>query len=224
MASGILEREGFVGRPSWEELRAGKTSSSSSHHRIWRMATWLAALRVFRFRTTLSGDRRTRQIMRRRPGSLAVLLWPRGWSSFLRFAHRARIPSATHAFPDTRVGEVTPSIALDRGHMRVRGQNDFFGRHRAACPQSGQLKRRAVPTERTLARVCREAGATVTRDVNLRDMNVEVSATDEERSKSWQLASRSTMGHSWPCTSHSGAQSLRSGHLGQPLPPSMEPH
>ena len=31
-------------------------------------------------------------------------------------------------------------------------------------------------------------------------------------------------GHSWPWTSHSGPQSLRSEHLGQPLPLSTEPH
>ena len=31
----------------------------------------------------------------------------------------------------------------------------------AACPRSGRLRTRAVPTERTLARLCREAGASV---------------------------------------------------------------
>ena len=36
-----------------------------------------------------------------------------------------------------------------------------FGRHRAACSHSGRLKRRAVAPERTLARICRETGATV---------------------------------------------------------------
>ena len=36
-----------------------------------------------------------------------------------------------------------------------------------------------MPTERTLARVCREAGAVVRTIVKLRDMNIPVSATDE---------------------------------------------
>ena len=36
-----------------------------------------------------------------------------------------------------------------------------------------------MPTERTLARVCREAGAVVRTNVKLRDMNIPVSATDE---------------------------------------------
>ena len=70
-------------------------------------------------------------------------------------------------------------LILTEARCECGGQNDIFGRHRAACPQSGRLKRRAVPTERTLARVCREAGAIVTRNVKLRDMNVQVPATDE---------------------------------------------
>ena len=67
-------------------------------------------------------------------------------------------------------------LLLTEARCECGGQNDIFGRHRAACPHSGRLERRAVPTERTLAR---EAGATVTRNVKPRDMNVQVSATDE---------------------------------------------
>ena len=56
---------------------------------------------------------------------------------------------------------------------------DVFGRHRAACPRSGRLRTRAVGPERTLARICREAGATVRMNTKLRDMNVAVEANDE---------------------------------------------
>ena len=56
---------------------------------------------------------------------------------------------------------------------------DSRGRHRAACAQSGRLRTRAVAPERTLARVCREAGATVRQNVKLRDMNVAVRGHDE---------------------------------------------
>ena len=38
---------------------------------------------------------------------------------------------------------------------------DAFGDHRAACATSGALRTRAVPVERTLARILREAGARV---------------------------------------------------------------
>ena len=55
---------------------------------------------------------------------------------------------------------------------------DTTGRHRAACPRSGRLRTRAVGPERTLARVCTEAGATVRINTKLRDMNVAISASD----------------------------------------------
>ena len=66
-----------------------------------------------------------------------------------------------------------------RGCASLGSMLDRMGPLRAACPRSGRLKTRALPTERTLARVCREAGATVRRDVKLRDMNTSVRARDE---------------------------------------------
>ena len=45
---------------------------------------------------------------------------------------------------------------------------DTLGRHRAACRRSGRVKKRAGPTERVLARVCREAGARVKFNAALR--------------------------------------------------------
>ena len=56
---------------------------------------------------------------------------------------------------------------------------DSTGRHRAACNRSGRLKKRALAPERTLARVCREAGATVRCNAKLCDMNLAVSANDD---------------------------------------------
>ena len=56
---------------------------------------------------------------------------------------------------------------------------DCRGRHRAACPHSGRLRTRAHAPERTLARVCREAGATVRCNAKLVDMNIAVPACDE---------------------------------------------
>ena len=146
----------------------GKTPSSS-HRRPWGMPAWLAVLRVFRFRTPLSGDHTARQIMRRRPGSLAVPLWPKGRSNF----HGSFTGSEFQEHPMISGHSCWRGYAfhcLTEARCEC-GQNDIFGRHRAACPSSGRLKRRAVPTERT---VCRKAGATVTRHVKLRDMNVQV--------------------------------------------------
>ena len=58
---------------------------------------------------------------------------------------------------------------------------DARGMHRAACSLSGRVKRRATPTERALARVCREAGATVRLNAYLKDMNLGVHAADARR-------------------------------------------
>ena len=58
---------------------------------------------------------------------------------------------------------------------------DEHGVHRAACTRTGRLRSRAVPLERTLARVCREAGATVRQNALLRNMNISVSATDRRQ-------------------------------------------
>ena len=63
------------------------------------------------------------------------------------------------------------TCACDR-HLDTR-------RHRAACPHSKQIRARAVGPGRTVARICREAGALVRCNVKLRDMNVTVPATDE---------------------------------------------
>ena len=73
--------------------------------------------------------------------------------------------------------------SISPGESRIAPQCgdplDTFGRHRAACPGSGRLRTRAVGPERTLARVCREARATVRYNTKLRDMNVAVAAEDE---------------------------------------------
>ena len=57
------------------------------------------------------------------------------------------------------------------GRLCVRGSG-------AACPRSGRLKSRATAPERTLARVCREAGAMRTH-VKLRDLNTIVPVLDD---------------------------------------------
>ena len=62
-----------------------------------------------------------------------------------------------------------------------RGQLDPSGDHRAACATSGVLPTRALPLELTVARVCREAGARVARNVRLADMNVDVPVADARR-------------------------------------------
>ena len=66
---------------------------------------------------------------------------------------------------------------------RCRCQQPFdtFGDHRAACPRSGTLRSRGAALESAVARICREAGATVSTNVLLRDLNTDTKRTDDKR-------------------------------------------
>ena len=82
---------------------------------------------------------------------------------------------------------------------------DSLGRHQAACPQSGKLRTRAVGPERTLARICREAGARVRCNVKLRDMNSTTPATDEREVEVVASGLPCNMEPTWRSTSRSAA-------------------
>ena len=80
-----------------------------------------------------------------------------------------------HLFRTLILDRLRLPLPLTEANCECGSRLDVFGRHRAACPRSGRLRVRAAGPERTLARVCREAGATV----RLRDMNACVPANDE---------------------------------------------
>ena len=58
---------------------------------------------------------------------------------------------------------------------------DPLEHHRAACSHSGHIQRRAIPIERVMPRICREASARVKFKSLLRDMNVRVASCDARR-------------------------------------------
>ena len=78
-----------------------------------------------------------------------------------------RVPSALAAPPRL-------PLPLASRVCACRGLLDPLGDHRAACANSGALASRALPLERAVARVCREAGARVARNMRLADMNLPV--------------------------------------------------
>ena len=127
---------GQVGR-SW----GLEPDPSSSHCGHWGMGTWLAVLRVLRFRTPLSGDRSACQIMPRRPGSLEVALRHRFRSGSPRFAHRSRVPSATIAVPDTRIGEVSAPTDPDWDQVRVWRPERYFWKTPGRLPTVWQVEK-----------------------------------------------------------------------------------
>ena len=55
---------------------------------------------------------------------------------------------------------------------RCRRVLEALGDRRSACPWSGVLRSRGCPLERAAARVCREAGARVTTNTLLSDLNL----------------------------------------------------
>ena len=55
---------------------------------------------------------------------------------------------------------------------RCGRQFDSFGHHRAACSEAGVLGGRGYPLECAAAQVCREAGARVTTNVFIRDLDL----------------------------------------------------
>ena len=64
---------------------------------------------------------------------------------------------------------------------RCRRRLDPFSDHGAACARAGLLRNRGCPLERIAARVCREAGARVTVNSCLADMNLLVDRLDDRR-------------------------------------------
>ena len=118
------------------------------------------------------------------PASRALLLSQAG-------PHAAR---AFTAFP------TSPAVVVPSAHLRVlllrrlrlplpcaprtcscHGRLDQLGDHRSACATSGFLASRALPLEHAVARVCREAGAQVARNVRVGDMNIDVPVSDARR-------------------------------------------
>ena len=95
-----LDREGFVGGPSWSDFRCPTPRSTICT--TWRVATWVAVSRVFFFRTPCPEDRGSCPIISCRPGSLAVALWPVREPGFDRLSHITRIRSETAFVPHPR--------------------------------------------------------------------------------------------------------------------------
>ena len=178
-AAAQLDRVGFVLRPDWASLRDGArppvvssaepgewqhgwqyhASSSSEHHFRETMVLSLACPADQAHLRSHSG-----------PGSSSILL-----GAPTNFEFRL-IPEH---FRTLVLERLRLPLSVVEARCECGMLLDSLGRHRAACPRSGRLRRRAMAPEKTLARVCREAGATVRCNAKLREMNVAVAATDE---------------------------------------------
>ena len=97
-------------------------------------------------------------------------------------------------------------LPISPRHCSCHRVLDVFGDHRAACAQAGVLRSRAVPLERALARICREAGARVATNVPLNRMNLPDQLSTIEPSKSSLTVCRSITERNWQLTPPSSVQ------------------
>ena len=145
------------------------------------MATRLAVLGFFHFRRVLQEDPDTVS-----PFSVcrAHFRSHSGHNAGAALAHAPTAPEyviPSHLFRTLLLERMQLPLQIDETRCSgCHGCLDALG-DRAACPSTGRLKKRAIPFERVLARVCREAGARVRFNAFMRDMNIGVGATDARR-------------------------------------------
>ena len=160
MASGILVREGFVGRPSWEERAAAispppLSADPGEWQHGWQYYASSASEHFGRPQCSPDHTPAARLTCGHSgPGVAAVFHGsPTGPEFQVQPMHFRTLVLERLRLP----------LLLTEARCECGGQT--FTEDTEPLVQSGRLKRRAVPTERTLARVCLEAGATVTRNV-----------------------------------------------------------
>ena len=176
---------GFEECPTWQEVFDGRRPEDAVEPEVGEWAhgwQYHAASRIEK------NHREVVVLPNMTPSARALLRSQSGPGSA---AHLVQIPCR----PEFKVDAPQPRamilrrlrLPLGLADARCNGRTcnmhlDELGDHRAACPRSGRLKRRSVPLERALARVCREAGARVRVNVLVRDLNVPgVLATDGRR-------------------------------------------
>ena len=178
-AASTLDREGFVSRPSWPALQRGQrppaadSSEPGEWQHGWQYHATSSSEHFFREVVVLAQSVAADQAHLRShsgPGSSDVLL---GCPTSLEFEVQPEV------FRTLVLERLRLPLHITEAKCVCGVSLDKRGRHRASCPRSGRLRTRATPTERTLARVCREGGATVRVNTKLRDMNVVVRVDDE---------------------------------------------
>ena len=176
-----LDRSGFINRPEWSPLREGvrPPALSSAEPDEWQHGwQYHAAGNITRFPSLEYHHRET----------VIVAQSCAADQAHLRSHSGPGASEVLHGAPTSTEFKVEPqllrTLILERLRLPLHATDarcecgapfDELGRHRTACRRSGRLRVRAVNPERTLGRVCREAGATVRCNTKLRDMNVAVS-------------------------------------------------
>ena len=108
-----------------------------------------------------------------------------GWASCCARSHHpshlAGVLIGVAALPSHSLAQTSLALALNFCRYRCRAHLGPCGDHLAARPRSGILRARGCPLERAAARVRKEAGAAVTLNVNVKDLNVDPARQDDRR-------------------------------------------
>ena len=144
----------------------GFSNRQHTHHRGWQQGA------VHAYHTSFEASLQPRLD----PASQALLAsqqGPHASRSFTTIPYNIDTQYPTHLFRILVLRRLRLPIPLTARHCRCRRTLDTYGDHRAACAQSGILRNRSTPLERAAARMCREAGARVTTNTLLTDLNLD---------------------------------------------------
>ena len=180
LASAVLTNSGFR-PPSWLALAEGARPPLTNCHRVFGdfARGWQRA-------ATAPVDREALETLFSdiSPASRALLLsqaGPGGSTVLTTLPTRPEYAMHDDAFRVTLLRRLRLPLPPTARVCRCGGELDILGDHRAACATAGVLVRRAVPVERTVAQICREAGGRVATDVFLRDLHLGLPITDARR-------------------------------------------
>ena len=97
--------------------------------------------------------------------------------------HCSEAPLGPHLFPVVSLAFVPPPSTLPSPRTALVPVRPLhvYGHHRAACARAGVLTRRGFALESAAARVCREAGARMTTNVMVRDLDLGVMNVQDTR-------------------------------------------
>ena len=175
-----LQRHGFE-PPSWADLAQGSAPPTQPDPeqrllgRGWqRPAAW-ASHQAFRAELTASLNPASQAMLQSQSGPYASRTF-----TTINFGLDTTYPS--HLFRVLLFRRLRLPLPLSARICRCRRILDPLGDHRAACAQAGVLRGRGIPLERAAARVCREAGARVTTNTRLSDLNLDhINRHDDRR-------------------------------------------
>ena len=166
-----LQHHGFAS-PSWADLAQGSTPPTQPDPEPrppepgWQRPAALAAHQAFRTELMASLDPPSQAMLQSQSGPYASRAF-----TTIPFGPDTSYPS--HLYRVLLLRRLRLPLPLSARVCRCRRILDPLGDHRAACAQAGVLRGRGVPLERTAARICREAGARVTSNTRLSDLNLE---------------------------------------------------